>query len=273
MASIGQQITAARKAKGMTQEALSQALNISRAAVSQWERDRRMPDAETLLKLSAILNYSFTGETATAPENAPPEAEQAHNAPGGDAPKAEDVGSSRNAGAVHKKRWIILCSAAVFLLCAALVIVPALKRKKAPAVFSADDGTLYTIEQFQQETPREDGKAWLLGEKGVKIITNDGNDVWMYEFTFHEMNGVGLTIDRLEVCTFYNDKVLPMIVSGESLPAYGMEADIPPRGEWKMTGGLPVSDNVKGAGITLYCTDEGGSISSFSDYLALHIAE
>ena len=43
MASIGEQIIAARKAKGMTQDALAQALDVSRTTVSNWEIGRRTP--------------------------------------------------------------------------------------------------------------------------------------------------------------------------------------------------------------------------------------
>ena len=63
MASIGQQIIAARKAKGMTQDALAAALNVSRSAISNYETDRRLPDAKMLLTLSKVLNYSFEDET------------------------------------------------------------------------------------------------------------------------------------------------------------------------------------------------------------------
>lgn len=75
MASIGQQIIAARKAKGMTQDALAKKLNISRAAVSNYEGDRRLPDAETLLRLSGALDCSFAGVNGTEDASAPAEQE------------------------------------------------------------------------------------------------------------------------------------------------------------------------------------------------------
>ncbi len=52
---IGEQIRDARKAKGLTQDALAEAMNVSRQAVSHWETNRTMPDAETLLRLSKVL--------------------------------------------------------------------------------------------------------------------------------------------------------------------------------------------------------------------------
>ncbi len=59
MATIGKQIRAARKAKGMTQSALAAMLNMSRQGVSHWEANRTIPDAHTLLRLSRILGYNF----------------------------------------------------------------------------------------------------------------------------------------------------------------------------------------------------------------------
>lgn len=47
MASIGEQIVAARKAKGMTQDALAEKMNMSRQGISHWETGRTMPDAES----------------------------------------------------------------------------------------------------------------------------------------------------------------------------------------------------------------------------------
>ncbi|MBE5778535.1 MAG: helix-turn-helix domain-containing protein [Clostridiales bacterium] len=66
MATIGEQIKEARKAKGMTQEALASLLNMSRQGVSHWESGRTLPDAETLLRLSGILDYQFESETPSS---------------------------------------------------------------------------------------------------------------------------------------------------------------------------------------------------------------
>ena len=39
MASIGEQIREARKTKGLTQDALAEALNVSRSTVANWESE------------------------------------------------------------------------------------------------------------------------------------------------------------------------------------------------------------------------------------------
>ncbi len=75
--SIGAQIRDARKARGMTQEKLAESLSVTRAAVANWEQERRLPDAEMMLRLSQVLDCQF------GPPFADPLSE-AHASSGGD---------------------------------------------------------------------------------------------------------------------------------------------------------------------------------------------
>lgn len=47
------------KQKGLTQEALAEALELSQAAVSKWARGKAVPEGDTLYKLSKILGVSM----------------------------------------------------------------------------------------------------------------------------------------------------------------------------------------------------------------------
>jgi len=47
-----------RRAKGLSQEQLAVKLNVVRQTVSKWEKGLSVPDAELLIKLSAVLNVS-----------------------------------------------------------------------------------------------------------------------------------------------------------------------------------------------------------------------
>ena len=58
LVNIGKRIADARRAKGMTQMALADALRISYQAVSSWETGRTMPDISKLPEISAILDIS-----------------------------------------------------------------------------------------------------------------------------------------------------------------------------------------------------------------------
>lgn len=45
--------------KGMTQQELSEKMNVSSAAISNWETGRHYPDIDMLVELSHILNFSL----------------------------------------------------------------------------------------------------------------------------------------------------------------------------------------------------------------------
>ncbi|MGG3928572.1 helix-turn-helix domain-containing protein [Metabacillus fastidiosus] len=59
MASIGEKIKEARTKKKMTQQELSDLLNVSRSAISNWESGRNYPDLDTIVRLSDILEISL----------------------------------------------------------------------------------------------------------------------------------------------------------------------------------------------------------------------
>ncbi|EJQ42766.1 hypothetical protein IEQ_05145 [Bacillus cereus BAG6X1-2] len=59
MASIGEKIKEARTQKNMTQQKLSDLLNVSRSAISNWEVGRNYPDLDMIVQLSDILEISL----------------------------------------------------------------------------------------------------------------------------------------------------------------------------------------------------------------------
>lgn len=56
---IGKRIAELRKEKGMTQEELAKALNITRSALSLYEIGKRDPDTETVKKLADFFGVSI----------------------------------------------------------------------------------------------------------------------------------------------------------------------------------------------------------------------
>ena len=56
---FGLQIKNLRNIHSLTQEQLSQELNITRQAVSNWENNRNLPDIEMLIEISKIFNISL----------------------------------------------------------------------------------------------------------------------------------------------------------------------------------------------------------------------
>ena len=60
-----ERVAAARKAAGLTQEALGEKLGVSRQAVSKWENDQTSPDSLKMIRLAEVLDtdieYLTTG--------------------------------------------------------------------------------------------------------------------------------------------------------------------------------------------------------------------
>ena len=52
---FGERFQRLRKERGLTQDAISEMVNVSSQAVSKWENDINMPDVSILLRLSEIL--------------------------------------------------------------------------------------------------------------------------------------------------------------------------------------------------------------------------
>ena len=79
---LGEHIIALRKQKGVSQQALAEALDVSRQSVSKWETNASIPDLDKLVKLAAYFHITLdeliTGQAA-APQ--PPQAPAAGQAP------------------------------------------------------------------------------------------------------------------------------------------------------------------------------------------------
>lgn len=55
----GEKLALLRKKKCMTQEELSEALQVSRQSVSRWEMDAAFPETDKLIKLSRLFDCSI----------------------------------------------------------------------------------------------------------------------------------------------------------------------------------------------------------------------
>ena len=81
MEKLGNKIYQLRKARGLSQEELAGALNVSRQSVSKWETDQSVPDSDNITAMCAFFNVSLDGfmgnaaEPVAAPEVATEQAE------------------------------------------------------------------------------------------------------------------------------------------------------------------------------------------------------
>ena len=77
---LGQRIQTLRKQRGMSQEALGEALGVSRQAVSKWETDVNVPDTQNFIKLACLLGttveYLACGDEAISFEKIKKESEK-----------------------------------------------------------------------------------------------------------------------------------------------------------------------------------------------------
>ena len=56
---LAERLTSLRKERGYSQETLAAALNISRQAISKWERGEASPDTDNLIALALLYNVSL----------------------------------------------------------------------------------------------------------------------------------------------------------------------------------------------------------------------
>ena len=56
---IGERIAKCRKEKKLSQEYIAESIEVSRQAVSKWERDEGYPSIDTLMDLAKLMNVSI----------------------------------------------------------------------------------------------------------------------------------------------------------------------------------------------------------------------
>ena len=64
---LGQNIQAARKAKGLSQETLAEKVGVSRQALGKWEKDTALPGLDNLQELAAELGTGVDALLGTEP--------------------------------------------------------------------------------------------------------------------------------------------------------------------------------------------------------------
>ena len=84
---LNERIAAARRAAGMSQEQLGEALGVSRQAVSKWESGQTKPDLDTVSKMCEIFHlsadYLLLGKAENKPDGSAPQAQSQPQAPSG----------------------------------------------------------------------------------------------------------------------------------------------------------------------------------------------
>ena len=103
----GEQLAAARRARGFTQEELAERLGVSRQAVAKWERNAARPGPANARALRDLLGEDFPAPPAPSP--APPPSEPA--TPSADTPAAPPAKPKR------PRRWLAAAGGLSLLFC------------------------------------------------------------------------------------------------------------------------------------------------------------
>ena len=119
---LGEKLTQARKAAGLTQADAAAKLNVSRQAVSRWERGQSKPSTEKLLALGGLYGISINQLLNTGNVEAP--AVETVSAPPEVEPREAVIPEKR-----RTRAWLKYAAAA---LCWALLMLAALLLLKKP---------------------------------------------------------------------------------------------------------------------------------------------
>ena len=268
MAGFSEQLIAARKAAGMTQEELASAVHVTRTTISSWERGRTRPDVESLQLLSQSLHWDFLANKSTVTETTAAHAEEAATSGmGAAAPSAEKK---------RRNKWTIaaVCGAVVLLVtCFLLFILPTLNAKPVnlppagalnPSDLHPEEPEVFTPEWFQGGNLRGKREPWLDIKTQVLVNTdNQTEPFWRYYLTFEEVAGYRFHFDQLDWFAFWAlDKCEHRSFKAASGAVY--EDD---NGKyWEFIGGNPVQDMV-GYGFIIYGHDDAGNKMSFRTFI------
>lgn len=199
--SFAQQLIAARKAAGLTQEQLGERMHMSRQGISHWETGRALPDAEMVRQLSQVLNYDFVTSQALSEAQAP--VTEVPAAPG-------------------RPVWrqpVMWLSVAVVLLTAAVVVLllrPAgttgglVTPPAANVAVPAGDAVRAEVRIIPAQSPLTPTLDVVLGP----------TPWWIYRLTLQETAGVDFMVEKASVILTYEDgRVKVAEYSGEYFAA------------------------------------------------------
>lgn len=252
MMTFKEQLQEARKAAGLSQEQLANLMNMSRQGVSHWENGRTFPDAETLKKLSQVLNYNFIAEEAPDAEATPVEAaaEETHDVL--EAPKAE-----------RKHNTTVLCiiclavGLAVGFLMGYLAAPKFVNQTLAiPVNNRSSDAAQAAISVYTDESPVM-----------LRYPSEDSElAYWFYNVNIEETAGVQFTIEKVETVNIHDNGDEGQKHSFTPQDLLLSDGVIVAWGKVSFGGGLP-SQSLKGIRVTVYGTDAKGNQIMMEQFL------
>ncbi|MBP3637839.1 MAG: helix-turn-helix transcriptional regulator [Clostridia bacterium] len=197
MQTLGERLTRARKARGLTQEQLAESMHCSRQAISHWENGRSLPDVESLALLNQLLGCDLLSD-AEAP------------AAPATTPDIQTVPETAPEQPVRRFCWrnllIFLSGAAV--MCVLMLLFMPRPPKADPVLPLTSPTAANNAAWFSTEATPKAGHSHLLLSYETDAIPLTALDYfpdgvgWLFDFTITETQGVDFTITDMTYTYF-----------------------------------------------------------------------
>ena len=143
MNNLGQKIRQARRAKGLTQEQLADAMHVSRQTISHWENNRTLPDYLLLCELAKTLETDVVAFLQELP--AGQDAEEAEQLPAEAAAEEESLPAPGPVKRRPSLRQLLLIAATLLVLLVGTGTVVCLRTQP--------ESSIYTAAWFMEQPP------------------------------------------------------------------------------------------------------------------------
>lgn len=283
-------LISARRAKNMTQEQLAAAIGMTRQGVSNWERDRTIPDLEGLRKLTEVLDCDFfeaaglkNSDSSELPKDEAPQepirkacAQAEPNAAEQPRP-VESVPTVKRSFSLRALTLTFLSGVALALVIA-LLIVPLFKTKTQsfqPFRDPTGKDTQENISRFRAAGVPIPGKPFVyisFSENPCLLEENgefpDGVG-WVYTAYLTEYNGCPFHMTSYTQYLFTSEtEATRWKYTTEDFNSWWGDSEIAARGQKVIPSGMPWQDMV-GVGIKVTGTDENGEELTFYGFMDL----
>ena len=185
MSSFAENLLAARKASGMTQDELANVLHVARNTISTWEHGQRQPDLDTIRQLGEVLKYDFLNGKPLGQESKPVAADTVQSAE--EHVNTVDTPSVANPAPKNKKT-LLYCLIAAIVVVLGIALFVTLGPKPAAV-----------IDVHPLESP-------VLMMQNTDMFEGDGRG-WMYTFVFENVSDVPFTPELAIVTHYAGDNI------------------------------------------------------------------
>lgn len=263
MKAFSEQLIQARKARGLTQTQLANVMGLTRQGISNWERGRSVPDQDSILQLSKLLDWKFDIPGISIQEGS-----------------AENPLPMPMPQQPSRKKTLLLCAASFILGLAVMFvftnIIPSIKPAGSRNYGSVPSDIIPDTEgwfRYEREYNPEHANINIgYSANPVKAVADPGYPDgygWFYTFYYTEMNGIDFHPESYTEYFIGSDgRTNTISYTAEDMTSWWGENTIPGHDQRYVRGGLPLQD-VAGIGLKIAGTDAKGEALEFFGYLEL----